>query len=443
MELSLAAGADLLGSLQLEVLDPDTLAVLATGSGQGGTEQASVVVTQGQTLLVHAFGDPTTTGHYLLDLVNLDQYETPDNASLLFPAGAGPSEVKLADLTNNGIMDAVVTNALSNTVSVLLGNGDGTFQAPRQFAVGSFIAGSKSSISGLPNYGRSLVIADLTGNGIPDIVVTNHDSGDISVLLGRGDGTFEPQRRYDATTGPFSIAVGDLTGNGIPDIVVQDSILGTTGHIAVLLGRGDGTFEPEQLISEVQNVSVPDAGIAIADVNDDGHPDLIVANMDPRGVQVFLGNGNGTFRAGSVLLGPFGGEITVADLNGDNNPDIIVPDIQANLVRYALGQGDGTFVPDTALFGGQSPLFGGEAPIAVAVADMGSQITLPDGSTVLGPPDGIPDLIVAATGATLIAASGPSQVIILPGLVDANGQFAGFGSPYVLASSNSARHPDR
>jgi hypothetical protein len=72
MEVSLAAGADLLGSLQLEILDPDTLAVIATGSGQGATQQASVVVTQGQTLLVHAFGDPATTGHYLLDLVNLD-----------------------------------------------------------------------------------------------------------------------------------------------------------------------------------------------------------------------------------------------------------------------------------------------------------------------------------------------------------------------------------
>ena len=153
MEVSLVAAADLQGSLQLEVLDPDTLAVLATGSGQDGTEQASVVVTQGQALLVHVFGTATTTGHYLLDMVNLDQYETPDNASLLFPAGAGPSEVALADLTGNGIMDAVVTNALSNTVSVLLGNGDGTFQAPRQYAVGSFIAGGPDSLAGLPNFG--------------------------------------------------------------------------------------------------------------------------------------------------------------------------------------------------------------------------------------------------------------------------------------------------
>ena len=240
MEVSLVAAADLQGSLQLEVLDPDTLAVLATGSGQDGTEQASVVVTQGQALLVHVFGTATTTGHYLLDLVNLDQYQTPDNASLLFPAGAGPSEVALADLTGNGIMDAVVTSALSNTVSVLLGNGDGTFQAPRQYAVGSFIAGGLDSLAGLPNFGGAVVIADLTSNGIPDIIVANHDSGDISVLLGLGDGTFEPQRRFDATTGPFSIAVGDLTGNGIEDIVVQDSIPGPTGHIAVLLGAGMG-----------------------------------------------------------------------------------------------------------------------------------------------------------------------------------------------------------
>ena len=155
MEVSLVAAADLQGSLQLEVLDPNTLAVLATGSGQDGTEQTSVVVTQGQELLVHVFGAAATTGHYLLDMVNLDQYQTPDNASLLFPAGAGPSEVALADLSGNGIMDAVVSSALSNTVGVLLGNGDGTFQAPRQYAVGSFIAGGLDSLAGLPNFGRS------------------------------------------------------------------------------------------------------------------------------------------------------------------------------------------------------------------------------------------------------------------------------------------------
>ena len=427
MEVSLAAAADLEGSLQLEVLDPDTLAVLATGSGQDGTEQASVLVTQGQTLLVHVFGTAATTGHYLLDLVNLDQYQTPDNASLLFPAGAGPSEVALADLSGNGIMDAVVTSALSNTVSVLLGNGDGTFQAPRQYAVGSFIAGGPDSLAGLPNFGRAVVIADLTGNGIPDIVVANHDSGDISVLLGRGDGTFEPQRRFDATSGPFSIAVGDLTSNGIEDIVVQDSIAGPTGHIAVLLGRGDGTFQPEQLISEPGNDL--DNPIAIADVNHDGVPDLIVGSTLVRGIQIFLGRGDGTFDPAAVVSGPYGDTIAVADLKGDN-PDIIVPDLQANVVSYSLGNGDGTFGPVTSLFAG-------EAPIAVAVADMGSQITLPDGSTILGPPDGIPDLIVAATGTTLIAASGPPQITILPGLVDAQGNFAGFGAPEVLASSKS------
>ena len=192
---------------------------------------------------------------------------------------------------------------LSNTVSVLLGNGDGTFQAPRQYAVGSFIAGGPDSLAGLPNFGRAVVIADLTGNGIPDIIVANHDSGDISVLLGRGDGTFEPQRRFDATTGPFSIAVGDLTGNGIEDIVVQDSIPGPTGHIAVLLGRGDGTFQPEQLISEPGNDL--DLPIAIADVNHDGIPDLIVGSTLVRGIQVLLGRGDGTFEPAAVIPGPY------------------------------------------------------------------------------------------------------------------------------------------
>jgi len=433
MEVTLAAGADLQGALQFEVKNPDTLAVLATGQGQGGTDKASVVVTQGQALLVHVFGTIAAQGHYLLDFVNLDQYETPDNSSLLFPAGAGPSEVALADLTGNGKVDAVVTNALSNTVSVLLGNGDGTFQAPRQFAVGSFIANDFGEPSGLSNFGRALAIADFNRDGIPDIVVTNLDSGDISVLLGRGDGTFEPQRRFDATSGPASIAVGDLNGDGIPDIAIPESIGGPDGPIAILLGRGDGTFQKQQVISSPGDLSYPSGAIGIADVNHDGHADLIVSRGSPREIQVLLGRGDGTFESAGAISGPLALTLTTADLNDDNNPDVIVADNGANAVRYALGRADGTFGPETSLFAGQ-------APTAVAVADMGSQITLPDGSTTLGPPDGIPDLIVTASGITLIASSGPPQVTILPGLRDKNGHFAGFGNYQVLAPSKTPQN---
>jgi hypothetical protein len=143
-----------------------------------------------------------------------------------------------------------------------------------------------------------------------------------------------------------------------------------------------------------------------------------------------LGKGDGTFLPTGAIPGPSGYTLTLADLNGDNNPDVIVPDLEANAVRYALGRADGTFGPETSLFAG-------EAPNAVAVADMGSQITLADGSTILGPPDGIPDLIVAASGATLLAAAGPPEVTILPGLVDAQGHFAGFGNHQVLAPSKT------
>ena len=388
MEVSLAAGEGFRGALQFEVLDPDTLAVLATG-----TNQASVVVTQGQSLIVHVFGTPTSLGHYLLDFTNLDQYETHDNSNLLFPAGAGPSEVALGDLNGDGAIDAVVTNGLSNTISVLLGNGDGTFQAPRQFAVGSFVSGGPITGIGLPNFGRPVVIADLNRDKVPDIVVGNPDSGDISVLLGRGDGTFDPQRRFDAFL-LNSIAVGDVNNDGFLDIVATGGRSARTSNqvLAVLLGRGDGTFQHQ--ISGLPTGEVLDFGgaIALADVNRDGKLDLIKSSYNPRETSILTGLGDGTFRQSASISGMQDNTLVLADLDGDHILDAIGADFDTDRVKYALGKADGTFGPAISIFGGESPL-------SVAVADMGSQVTLDDGSTVLGPPDGVPDLIVAATGA--------------------------------------------
>src|SRR5262249_34999465 len=157
-------------------------------------------------------------------------------------AGAGPSQEALADFNRDGKLDVAVSNVGSATVSVLLNNGDGTFQAPRQFAVGAFVQGGPSTLqNGLPNYRRDLRVADFNQDHIPDLVVANHDSGDVSVLLGHGDGTFEPQRRFDATAAPFALDVGDLDGDGLPDLALLDSTTSATRG-AVLLGRGDGSF---------------------------------------------------------------------------------------------------------------------------------------------------------------------------------------------------------
>src|SRR6185369_8883357 len=117
--------------------------------------------------------------------------------------------------------DLVVSSSrFSDAISVLLSNGDGTFQAPRQFAVGAGLDAGNS---------REIAMADFNGDTIPDIVVTNPLSADVSVLLGRGDGTFEPHRRFDSAFQASSLGVGDFNGDGIRDLVVAQNSLEANG----------------------------------------------------------------------------------------------------------------------------------------------------------------------------------------------------------------------
>jgi hypothetical protein len=166
--------------------------------------------------------------------------------------------------------------------------------------------------------------------------------------------------------------------------------------------------------------------VRIVDVNGDGNKDLVEGDQ-ASGTNVLLGNGDGTFRPGAHSdAGPDQG-LAVADLNGDGIPDVVTTREASDTVSYALGNGDGTL---------QSPqtMIAGQAPEAVVVADVGSLEKLPDGSTRLGPPDGHPDLILADAGLLFPVLNGPPEVAVLPGLVDAQGHFAGFGAPIRVAS---------
>jgi hypothetical protein len=424
LEVRLTPGASFQGNVQLDIRDPNSLAVLASGSGTP-IQTASLAVQPGQVVLLQVAGAAGGHGDFTLAFTNLDQFATPRNTSLLFPAGQGPSEEAVADLTGNGRMDLVVSDAQSNTVSVLLNNGDGTFQAPRQYAVGAYTVPVVAQ-SLAPNLGRGLVVADLTGNGIPDIIVTNYASDDVSVLLGRGDGTFEPQRRYDATVGPFALAVGDLNGDGIPDLVVVSST-GSHGKIAVLLGRGDGSFKPPLLFDSPLTDQNPLARVKLADLTGNGRLDMLLASLGDPNIHVLLGNGDGTFRAGPSIPMP-AGALAVADLNQDGIPDVVETYFN-DTVSFELGRGDGTFQNATTYMSGQDPF-------AVAVADFGSVVNQ-GGTVTLGPPDGIPDLLVAASGISSAVLSGPPQVLFYPGQVDSHGKFTGFGAPIVLATPNT------
>jgi hypothetical protein len=179
---------------------------------------------------------------------------------------------------------------------------------------------------------RVPVLADLNGDGVLDMVTANTGtSGNLSVLLGNGDGSFQPAVTYPAAAGAQYVAVGDFNGDGKPDLAVSNFSFTTfTFNLLIFLGNGDGTFRAP-LITSVMS----DAYVVVGDFNKDGKLDVLV------GGQVLLGNGDGTFRANLASVTAFQ---VAADLNGDGILDMVGAG-GTGAVLVQLGNGDGTFRP--------------------------------------------------------------------------------------------------
>ncbi|WP_242268897.1 VCBS repeat-containing protein [Bacillus cereus group sp. BfR-BA-01352] len=246
-----------------------------------------------------------------------------------------------ADFNGDGILDLAVTNdEPGNVISILLGNGDGTFQSPTNYATGT-----------RPG---QFVAADFNGDGILDLAVTNDISGNVSIFLGNGDGTFQPSTFYPAGDAPIAITTGDFNGDGKLDLAVTDVAVGAN-NVSVLLGNGDGTFQSPSSLP----VGQTPVGIASADFNGDGKLDLVVANEDSQNISVLLGNGDGTFQpAVNYLVGTVGSFplfLTVADFNNDGLLDLAVGNLGTNNISVLLGNGDGTFQAAVNFEVGQSP----------------------------------------------------------------------------------------
>jgi hypothetical protein len=285
------------------------------------------------------------------------------------------NSVAIADLNGDGKPDLVVVQG-GNMFSVLLGNGDATFQAPASYGTG----GPSAS---------SVAIADLNGDGKPDVVFAGSivgRAGVVGVLLGNGDGTFQTPLSYSTGAGGanYSVAIADLNGDGHPDVVVASECLTSgcsesrSGGVSVLLGNGDGTFQPP---ANYGSGGWEATSIAIADLNGDRYPDLVVSNLcqlsancpvegaPPGEVSVLLGNGDGTFQAPISYSsgGSWATSVAIGSLSGGGDPDLVATNffVPEDFMGVLLGNGNGTF---------QTPVSYAESPSAlpnsVAIADV-------------------------------------------------------------------------
>ena len=273
--------------------------------------------------------------------------------------GSSPASAAIADLNGDGRPDLVVANFGSNTVSVLLENAAGTFSGKTDFGTG-----------GAP---CSVAIADVNGDGRPDLVVANAVSNTVSVLLGNGDGTFATRTDFGTGINPCSVAIVDLNADSRPDLLVANLASNT---VSVLLGTGGGAFAAKSDFRTGTNPS----SLTIGDFNADGRPDVATVNQYALPLSVLLGIGDGTFAARQDYLFATRNPSSVAsgDMNGDGRPDLVIAGGGFDEVSILLGSADGTFVPALDVGTGLSPAsvviadFNADGRLDLATANAGS-----------------------------------------------------------------------
>jgi hypothetical protein len=239
--------------------------------------------------------------------------------------GTGPTSVVLADLNGDGNLDVATANSGSKNVSVLLGRGDGSYRPAVSYATQTNPV--------------SVAVGDFVGNGRLDLAVANKGSNSVSVLLNNGNGTFQTAVNYAVGSNPVSVAVGDFNADHKLDLVVANY---GGSSLSVLPNNGNGTF------AAATTVSVPSApvSVAVADLKGTGETDLVTASNGFGNVNVFFGNGNGTFSAPTNYATGFNAnQVVVADLNGDHKPDLAVACAfpSGDGVSVLLNNGHGTF----------------------------------------------------------------------------------------------------
>jgi hypothetical protein len=255
--------------------------------------------------------------------------------------GSQANALAAGDFLGNGKLDLAF--AAGNSVTALLGNGDGTFVT----------APSVSVATVLPS---AIATGHFTGSGKPDLVTTGI-GGDAVVLLNNGDGTFRTGPTLSVPDSPDAVVAGDFTGNGHQDVAVATE----GGLIDVFLGNGDGTFAASPLVVDL-GINHSIEALVAGDFNHDGHLDLAAASLQTGQVTILLGNGDGTFKQSSVInVGGEPGDLVAADLAGNGRLDLVVTD-RLGTVTVLLNNGNGTFRTTT-------PIQVSEDVFAVSVGD--------------------------------------------------------------------------
>jgi hypothetical protein len=265
-------------------------------------------------------------------------------------AGQLPRIVVAADFNNDGSQDVVIADYLSNQVSVLIGKGDGTFKKARLLSVPSPIGVTNADINGDGN--EDLVIIESGGSG----------NATLAIFLGDGKGNFHAKSFSETGIATISASVADFNHDGYLDVAVANKGSTGSGDIMVFLGLGDGTFKKPKTYKTGGNPY----GIAAGDLNGDGLPDLAVANLDGS-VSVLLNDGTGRFPK-SIDYNAGGGEVAdvkIADLRNNGKQDLVVANASQGMV-VLLNNGHGTFGKPTTY---QPTFQDWQPPSACVVAD--------------------------------------------------------------------------
>ncbi len=333
-----------------------------------------------------------------------------------YSVNPNPEGAVVADFNGDGNLDIAFANSAGNGVTILLGNGDGTFTPAANPAV---------------SFAAAITVGDFNGDGIPDLAVSNNGSGyAVTILLGNGDGTFNVGANVSVpqwSLNPQGIVAMDFNGDGKTDLAVTSANGNSPSNyvVSILLGNGDGTFTQGQ----TYNTGQGDQSIAGGDFNGDGIPDLAIANYYDHTVTILLGNGDGTFTPVPPPLpatgdGPFA--IVAGDFNNDGLLDLATANFHDNTVTILLGNGDGTFT------GASSALATGGGPDGLVAGDFNG--------------DGLLDVVTAnyqvATQSILQQASSSTTVTIsgvtAPGTDSVFASYSGDGNYSSSQSSTVA-----